>query len=121
MALTPDPTSDVTGPGEMDWRTFRDEDLPGVAAVLAEALPYDRPDTPYVRYLLPEDPGFDPGLTWVAEDDRQIVGVVAGVPPDARRQAPGGVKLFGVSPAHRRRGSPAASSTWSRTPCARKA
>jgi predicted N-acetyltransferase YhbS len=88
----------------MDWRTFRDADLPGIAALFAEALPYDRPGASYVRYLVPEDPGFDPELIWVADDGGQIAGVAVGAPSDPDRQAPGGVKLFGVSPAHRRRG-----------------
>jgi hypothetical protein len=66
----------------LDWRTFREDDLPGIAALLAEALPHDRPDAAYVRYLLIDDPGFDPQLIWVAAAGPRVVGVVAGALPD---------------------------------------
>ena len=85
-------------------RTFRDADLPGIAALLAEALPYDRPSAAYVRYLLLEDPGFDPQLIWVAQDGEQLAGVVVAALADEHRQGPGGIKLFAVSPPYHRRG-----------------
>lgn len=88
----------------MEVRTFEDEDLEAVVSLLAAALEHDRPPPAYVRYLLRDDPAFDPSLVFVALDDGRAVGVVAGVPPDDPRQAPGGIKLFAVAPAHRRRG-----------------
>lgn len=88
----------------MEWRTFRDRDLPQIAALLNEGLTYDRPSPANVRYLLLEDPGFDPALVWVAEDGDRVAGFVAGILPDERLQCPGGVKLFAVAPAYRRRG-----------------
>ncbi len=88
----------------LDWRTYRDRDLPGIAALLAEALPYDRPSAAYVRYLLADDPGFRPDLTWVAADGESLAGFVAAALPDERLQCPGGLKLFAVSPEHRRMG-----------------
>jgi mycothiol synthase len=91
-------------PPHLEWRTFREPDLPAIAALLADALPYDRPDAAYVRYLLLEDPGFDPRLIWVADDGGRVAGFAAGAMPDEPRQSPGGIKLFAVAPAYRRRG-----------------
>jgi ribosomal protein S18 acetylase RimI-like enzyme len=91
----------------MDWRTFRDDDLPEIAALLAQTLTYDRPTAASVRYLLLEDPGFDPHLIWIATDPghgRRVVGFAAGALPDERLQCPGGVKLFAVAPEYRRQG-----------------
>ena len=106
----------------MELRTFRDADLPGVAALLAAALPYDQPSAEYVRYLLYDDPGFDPQLIWVADagtdgaagaagaaktngtESGHVAGVVVAALPDERLQCPGGVKLFAVAASHRRRG-----------------
>jgi GNAT superfamily N-acetyltransferase len=88
----------------IELRTFRDGDLPGIAALLAEALPHDRPSPAYARYLLLDDPGFQPPLTWVAVGGGKPVGVVVGALPDERLQCPGGVKLFAVAESHRRQG-----------------
>ena len=88
----------------MDWRTFRDADLPAIAALLADTLTHDRPDAAYVRYLLLDDPGFAPDLIWIAADGDAVAGFVAGALPDERLQCPSGIKLFAVSPAYQRRG-----------------
>lgn len=88
----------------MDWRPFRDDDLPGITALLERELAYDRPGEAYVRYLIVEDPSFDPALVWVADDGGRVIGIVAGCEPDERLQAPGGVKLFAVATEAQRRG-----------------
>jgi len=56
----------------MDWRSYDTTDLPGVAALFATALEFDRPSPEYVRYLLHDDPGFDPELIWIAADGGRI-------------------------------------------------
>jgi mycothiol synthase len=88
----------------MDWRTYHPTDLPGVAALFAAALEFDRPSPEYVRYLLHDDPGFDPELIWIAAEGGRVAGCVVAALPDERRQCPGGIKLFAVAPTYRRRG-----------------
>ncbi|MGH2355462.1 MAG: GNAT family N-acetyltransferase [Chloroflexota bacterium] len=88
----------------MEWRTFRDPDLPAIATLLADGLPYDRPSAADVRYLVLEDPGFDPQLIWVADHGGRIAGFAAAALPDERLQCPGGIKLFAVAPAYQRQG-----------------
>src|SRR4051794_33597122 len=88
----------------MDWRTYRPTDLPGVAALFAAALEFDRPTPEYVRYLVEDDPDFDPGLIWLAAESGQIAGCIVASLPDDRRQCPGGIRLFAVAAAYRRQG-----------------
>src|SRR5689334_23867191 len=88
----------------MDWRTYRTTDLPGVAALFTEALEFDRPSAEYVRYLIHDDPGFDPELIWIAGEGEQIAGCLVAALPDERLQCPGGIKLFAVAHAYRRQG-----------------
>jgi predicted N-acetyltransferase YhbS len=88
----------------MDWRTYHPTDLPGVAALFAAALEFDCPSPEYMRYLIHDDPGFDPELIWIAAEDGQVAGCAIAALPDERRQCPGGIKLFAVAPAFRRQG-----------------
>jgi mycothiol synthase len=88
----------------LDFRPSREGDLPGIATLFESTLIYDRPNESYVRYLLAEDPDYDPGLIWVAEDAGRIAGVVVASLPDERLQCPGGIKLFAVAEEHRRQG-----------------
>ena len=87
-----------------DIRTYRNDDLASITALLNESHTPDRFTPALVTEKLMGDPAWDPEKVLIFHENGQDIGFMLGVHRDIQGVRYGYIKLMGVAPKHRRRG-----------------
>ena len=85
-------------------RTYNDDDLQAIWELLSENMKYDTITETVLREKLYDDPNWNPGTTYIAEEEGKVVGFLQGVYRDIRGTRYGYIKLLAVDTNYRKRG-----------------
>ncbi len=88
----------------MRYRLFEEKDLEFVAKFLDSIFTYDKMTVPLLREKTFGDDAYRPEMTWVGENEGEIMAFMQGVIREDEGELLGWIKLFGVAPGYRRRG-----------------
>lgn len=80
----------------ISYRKYKDEDFENVLVLLNEELEYDSLERFLLNEKLYDDPEWDPGTTYIAQKDKEIIGFLQGVKRKINENDYGYIKLFAV-------------------------
>ena len=88
----------------MEIRVYENKDFKPLVTLLKKYHDLDHFTADLVNEKVYEDPQYDPGLMYVCEENKKMIGFMQGVEREIRGEKLGYIKLMVVDKSHRRRG-----------------